>query len=98
MNFTNSLLTVLGAHLWKTKKGRSSCNLAYCTRSEKSDHWAFVIIPSYEGQPNDISMAAGVLRTVVKLNSLLFSPYRLRFSEIILCLSVIAASIYYKDR
>lgn len=66
------------------------------THRDLPDRWVSITPPPHEGQFNDISMAAGVLHTVVKPNSIFFDC--LCFSEIILCLSVITASIYYKDR
>lgn len=67
------------------------------THRNLSDRWVSITPPPpHEGQSNDISMAAGVLQTVVKPNSIFFDC--LCFSEIILCLSVITVSIYYKDR
>lgn len=42
------------------------------THRDLSDRWVSITPPPHEGQFNDISMAAGVLHTVVKPNSIFF--------------------------
>lgn len=63
------------------------------SQRDLSGRWVPITPPSHEGQSNDISKAASILNAG---QTKFYFFDCLYFSETILCLSVITASIYYK--